>query len=75
MRLGVGDVAILEQHLARGHREHAADQVDGGALARAIGADEAEDLALLDLEIEPVDRAHAAEMLGQRLKYEHGPGR
>ena len=75
MRRRAGDVAILETDFARGHREHATDQVDGRALAGPVGADQAENLAFPDLQVEPVDRAHPAEMLGQGLKSEHGPDR
>ena len=57
--------------MAAGEREQPADQIDDGALARAIRSDQAEDLALRDGEIDVVDRAHAAEMLGQTLELKH----
>ena len=36
------------------------EDADGGALARAVGAEQAEDGARLDLEVEAVERAHVA---------------
>ena len=66
-----GDVGASEPHLAGGRREQTADQVDDRALARAVGADETENLALRNGEIDAVDRAHPAEMLGQCLELKH----
>ena len=66
-----GNVRAAQQHLAGGQREQPADQVDDGALARAVRPDQAEDLALRDREIDIVDRAHAAEMLGQAFELKH----
>jgi hypothetical protein len=39
--------------------------VDGGGLAGAVRAEEAEDGAFLDLQIDAVDRGYGAEALGQ----------
>jgi hypothetical protein len=46
------DLAALEADRAARGRERAGDQVEGGALARAVGADQAEDLALGELEVD-----------------------
>ena len=56
-------------------RIEAGDQVDDGALARAVGADQAEDLALLDAQADTVDGLHAAEMLarGRRAQAPKAP--
>src|SRR5260221_3345713 len=51
--------------------ERAGDQVEDRALARAVGADETEDLALPHLERHLVDRQEAAEALRQGLDREH----
>src|SRR5437667_263512 len=54
---------LLPEHdFARGQGEQSRDQVDGGALAGAVGADQADDLAFVHREVEPVERAHAAEI-------------
>ena len=65
VRRGAGDVAILEDDPSAGDRYDTADQIDRGALARAVGADQAEDLALFDFEVELVDGMDAAEMLAE----------
>jgi len=38
-----------------GDRQQGGEAADGGGLARAVGSEEAEDLALGDGEVEPVD--------------------
>ena len=45
------DVLAPEQHLAGRWRVGADDQLEQRALARAVGSDQAVDLALLDLEV------------------------
>ena len=49
-RLGIADRAAVEQDVAGGQRQHAGDQVEDGALARAVRADQPDDLALLATE-------------------------
>ena len=44
--------------------ERPEDHVDGGGLAGAVRAEERDDLALLELEVDPADRLDAAEGLG-----------
>ena len=58
----LGDVLVLEVNPARGRGVDARDQVEDRALAGAVGADDRKDLALLDREIDGVDRLEAAEM-------------
>src|SRR5581483_6081061 len=52
----------------------ARDQVEGRRLARPVGADNPEDLALPEGEAHPVDGGDPAEALGQPLDLEDGPG-
>ena len=49
---------------ARRHRQVAGQAVEEGRLARAVGADQAEDVALLDRHRGVVDRLEGAERLG-----------
>ncbi len=44
--------------------------MQGGGLAGAVGAEEADDLALADLEADVVDGCHGAEALDQALRFE-----
>ena len=67
----VGDLRPLEPDAPRGGREHPADEVDGGALAGAVGADEPEDLPLLHGHVEAVHRPHPAEVLGEGAQLKH----
>src|SRR5262249_13372554 len=66
-----GNVAVAKDDVARRHRKDAANEVDGGALARAVGADKAHDLALAHGEVELVDGAHAAEIFREALELKH----
>ena len=52
---------------AAGGGQHAGDQVEGRALAGAVGADQRDDLAGLDVERHIVDGDHAAELLARAL--------
>src|SRR5690349_1526805 len=55
----------VEAHAALLVVQGAADAVHQGRLARAVGADQAESLARLDLEIDVLQRGEAAEALAQ----------
>ena len=61
----LGDVLVFEKDLAVRRRIDARDQVEDRALAGAVGADDREDLALLDREAHGIDRLQAAEMQRQ----------
>jgi len=61
----VGDVASLERDAAAVRMVEAADHVEDGRLAGAVGADDRQDLALLGLERHPRHGLHAAERLGR----------
>src|SRR5690606_37397965 len=50
----------------------AGEDLHGGALAGAVGADEAEDLASADLEGEVIDGGEGSEALGDVAEDEHG---
>ena len=65
--LGQPDQALRSQviDLARGGRVDAADQVEHGCLACAIGPDQGEDLARLDIKADLVDRQHPAKAHAQ----------
>src|SRR5262249_49060882 len=52
-----------------GGGQQAAKNADGGRLARAVGAEEAEDLALADFHGDVVDRCEAAELLYQVIDF------
>ena len=51
---------------ARGRGEQAADHLDRRRLARAVGAEEGEQLAGPDRQVEPVDGALRSEQLASR---------
>ena len=51
-------------------REDAVDEIEERRFAGAVGADEAEDLALVDGEAQTVHRLHAAEALAQAVDLE-----
>src|SRR5579875_900018 len=50
---------------AVGRADQPEEDADGGRLARSVGAEEAEDAALGDVESDPVDGGHPAEAFGQ----------
>ena len=62
VRRHAGDVAILVEQAPRGRLVEPRDHVEDRRLAGAVGADDGEDLALADLEIDVVDRLEAAEV-------------
>ena len=55
--------------------EHAGDQVEGRALAGAIGADQRDDLAGLDFERDVIDGDYAAELLAGLVDLQQHAGR
>src|SRR5260370_14435067 len=57
------DVLALQVDVPALRMEHAADAVEQGRLAGAVGADDREDLALLDVEAHPRDGLDAADPL------------
>src|SRR5262249_30941069 len=67
MRRQPGDLVALETDRAAVGREGPREHVEDRALAGAVGPDEAEDLAGLDVERDVGDGGEAAEALGQPL--------
>jgi hypothetical protein len=64
----------VEAHGARLVLQGAANAVDEGAFARAVGADQAEALALGHVEVDAFEGDEAAEALGQAFDLEQGGG-
>ena len=56
------DDCTVENDAALGERVDARDEVEDGGLARAVGTDERDDLALVDLKAQVVDGDDAAEL-------------
>src|SRR4029453_16041528 len=75
VRGGARDLVVLEADGAGGRGQRSRDAVETGGLARAVRPDEPEDLALLHLEGDRVERGEAAELLGESGDREHGEGR
>src|SRR3954468_20914776 len=72
-RRGV-DRPAAEAHLAGVRREDAEHDAHGGGLARAVGADEAEELPLAHGEAEAVERDRLAVAPAQAVELERGAG-
>jgi hypothetical protein len=60
VRLHAADVLAVERDLALARLEQARDRAERGGLARAVRADEGDDLALLDVEVDAVQRGDGA---------------
>src|SRR4029453_49578 len=69
---GGGPPAPPQPHLAARGRERPRDDVEQRALARAVGPDEADQLALADGEADVVERGEPAELLGDAVHLEDG---
>jgi hypothetical protein len=52
--VGAG-VDVADHDAARGRTKQAFDRAQGAGLARAVGAEQAEDLALVDFEVDAID--------------------
>ena len=68
------DAAAVDGAFAGGGAEERGEEADGGALARAVGADEAEHLAGADLEVQVRDGDEFAVDLGEVVEFDHGEG-
>ena len=62
-----GQLALAEEEAPRGGRERPGQHGEERALACAVGADQAEDLAFPELQLDAVDGLEAAEALRQSL--------
>src|SRR5262249_55483622 len=63
-----GDRRVAEQNFALARPELPGEALEEGALARAVGADYAAQLALLQREVDVVDSDHAAEAHGESAR-------
>ncbi len=63
---------VEDPRLALGDRQETGQHPHGRGLAAAVGAEEAEDLALADRETDPIDRCEVAEAPGQALGTDGG---
>src|SRR5687768_17733375 len=70
-RWQAADLLALQAHRARARRVKAGDDIERGALARAVRADQAKDLALGKIEADVRDGGEAAEALGEAADLEH----
>ena len=70
VRREADEVAALEQHLALVGPVDTGDQVEQRRLARAVRPDHADDLALVDVQVEVGDHVQAAERLRDSLELE-----
>ena len=71
----VDDRVAGDAPLARGRAEQGGEEADRRALAGAVGADEAEDLALADREVQVVDGHEFAVALGEVASPRSSAGR
>ncbi|MPN02648.1 hypothetical protein SDC9_149864 [bioreactor metagenome] len=60
-----------ELHPAVAGRVYSGDDVERGGLTRAVGADQGDDLPFVDLQIQIVNRHHAAELHGRVFHAQH----
>ncbi len=67
-----GDVHVVEDDAAGVGLDHAAGHAEAGRLAGAVGPQQADDLALIDAEIDAVDDAPRAVVFHQSLDFKHG---
>src|SRR5262249_49018827 len=67
LRTQLADLAC-QSHLARAGRQQATEHLDRGGLARTVGAEQSEDLAVAHLEIDALDRDEVAECLAQAAR-------
>ena len=67
-------VEPADAHAARGREQQAAHHLDGGGFAGAVGAQEREQLAPADGEVQVVDGDLAAVAFGNVVEFDHGVG-
>ena len=68
MRAPASDVGACESDAACIGPVMSADDVDQRRLARAVRAEQADDLAVVHVEVDAVERTHAAERLAQPVQ-------
>src|SRR5687767_14064087 len=71
----MGDIVATNTNVTAGHGHEAGDAAAECSLAAARLADQAEHLALVDVQAHAIDRAHRAEVLHEinDLKHPHPP--
>ncbi|MCY1546690.1 hypothetical protein D9M68_827010 [compost metagenome] len=74
LRVQIGDVAAANHHPARRRRFEAGDHAQAGRLAAARRAEQADELAVGDLETDVGNRDESAEGLGDVLEFDRGHG-
>jgi hypothetical protein len=62
----------VDRRGAGGGSDQADQRAQGGRLARSVRTEEADDLALVDVEAQVVDGAHGAEVLREVLNCDDG---
>ena len=72
-RLRIADRAAVEKDVAGGQRQDAGDQVENGALARAVRADQRDDLPCCHGKIHGVDGSQPTEALDRAAYAEQRP--
>src|SRR5580704_5897405 len=72
VRRAARDLASAKPDRPGGRRQRAREHVEDRSLARAVGADQAEDLAFRDAERDIVDRGKPAEALAETGNLQHG---
>ena len=66
----LGDVDAVEHYAAGVGIDHAAGHAEAGRLAGAVGAEQPDDLARIDLEIDAIDDATASVSFHQAANFE-----
>ena len=64
------DLLAVEEDLAAVHMVHAGEHIEDGGLAGAVGADDADDLALVDVKFHVFHGHQAAEGLGNAFYFQ-----
>lgn len=71
MGLGAGDLVSFESEASCGGWKDTGEDIEQGGFARAVGPDQGEDLARLDLQVDTLQRFDTAEMPRQLLDGQH----
>ncbi len=71
---GAIEIQPSDAGLSGGRPQEAAHHLECGGFARAVGAEQAEDLTPADAEGNVVSGGEAAELLGQLVGFDHGCG-
>jgi hypothetical protein len=72
IRAEPGDIEFIDIDFSLGRFQGPGHEVEYRGLAGAVGADDGQDLSLVDFETEILDRYESFEALGQRFNAKHG---